>query len=139
MKEPIISINIPCYNRRGMLRECIELFTKQTFKDWELVVADDGSTEDLTFITKMDDRVKYFRQKRFGMAKAYNLALKNSKGKYIMPFGSDDLATDVELLESVLELLESDLSYDVIYTDHWIMGPNITNRRRKTVMALNDK
>lgn len=138
MKKPVISINIPCHNRSAMLRECIDLFIKQTFTDWDLVVVDDGSTEDLTFVTEMDDRIKYFRQERFGMAKAYNLALKNSKGKYIMPFGSDDLATDETLLEDVLNHLESDLTYDVVYTDYWLLRLDGGRLRRKSFKALDD-
>jgi glycosyltransferase involved in cell wall biosynthesis len=117
---PKISINIPCYNRSRMLAECIESFIKQSFKDFEIVVADDGSEEDLRFIKEMDPRVKHVIQRHLGISRAFNLAMDNSSGEYIMPFGSDDLALP-KLLQDTLSLMERYKNkYDVIYPNFWI-------------------
>jgi len=130
--KPLISINITCYNRKEMLRECIQSFISQTFKDWELILVDDGSEEDLTFVTGMDTRVKYFRQEHLGessrgIAAGFNLALDNSTGDYIMPFGSDDLAYE-NLLEMLLPAI---LVSDVVYCDHWLRLHDGKKRRMK--------
>jgi len=132
MKSPLVSIHVVCYNRSAMLKECIESFIAQTFTDWELVLADDGSEENLTFVVDMDERIKYFRQEHLGegprgIAAGFNLAVDNSVGKYLVPFGSDDLA-----LPNLLErLIESIGEYDVAYCDHWIVRSDGTERRKK--------
>lgn len=101
-----------------MLRECVNSFIAQTFANFELVIADDGSEEDISFVRDMDSRVKYVRQEHYGMAKAYNLALDNSSGEYIMPFGSDDLAFP-NLIEEMLWAMEKfGKQYDVIYCNY---------------------
>lgn len=118
---PLVSVVIPCYNRKDMLKECIESFLMQSFQDFEIVVVDDGSEEDLSFVTDMDYRVRYFRQNHLGISRAFNLALDNSQGKYVMPFGSDDLAMPL-LLEKTLKLMEEFKDgYDVIYTNYLIL------------------
>ncbi len=115
----MISIIIPCYNRKEMLRECIDSFIAQTYTDWELVVADDASTEDLTFIKDIDPRIKYFRQDKNCYVKAFNLALDSAIGEYIMPFGSDDIASHKKLLKRTYQALQDNTDYDAVYTDHW--------------------
>lgn len=131
MMKPLISINISCLNRSEMLKECITSFINQTFTDWELILVDDGSTEDLTFVEKMDERVHYYRQEHAGMARGLNLALSKSSGDYIMPFGSDDLATSRNLLGATLIALEEHPNHDVIYTDCWIQHPDGSRIRKK--------
>ena len=137
--NPIISINIPCYNRKEMLKECIESFIAQSFQDWELILVDDGSEEDLTFVKDMDDRVKYYRQDHVGISKAFNLALDKSSGKYVLPFGSDDLASDKNLLKELLTCMETYPKYDVIYTDFWIRRSDGLRRRNKNRKTYNSK
>ncbi len=133
---PTVSINIPCYNRSQMLRECVESFINQTFTDWELIVADDGSTEDISFVKDMDLRVKYYRQEHMGMAKAYNLALDNSNGIYVMPIGSDDLAMP-DLLEETVALMEKYKNkFDVVYTNYWVKRRDGTLQRKLVTKTL---
>jgi glycosyltransferase involved in cell wall biosynthesis len=137
--NPIISINVPCYNRSQMLGECVDSFISQTFTNWELIVADDGSEEDISFVKDMDSRVKYVRQEHLGMAKAYNLALENSIGEYIMPMGSDDLATP-RLLEDTLGLMEKYKNrYDVIYQNRWVQTSSGKLHRSLSYKTLNSK
>jgi len=137
--KPIVSINIPCYNRSKMLRECIESFINQTFSAFEIVIVDDGSEEDLSFVKDMDPRVKYIRQEHLGISKAFNLALDNSSGTYIMPMGSDDLAMP-DLLEETVALMEKyKKKYDVIYSNNWIKHCNGTIHRKLHSRTLNQE
>jgi len=130
--KPIISVNILCYNRSVMLRECIESFIKQTFKDFEIIVVDDGSEEDLSFVIDMDSRVKYFKQEHLGegprgIAAGFNLALDKSSGKYVLPFGSDDLA----LPNLLLKLLKIVNGSDIAYCDNLLRRYDGSESRRK--------
>ena len=135
---PMISINISCLNRARMLRECIDSFLEQTLSNFEIIVVDDGSTEDISFVSDMDDRVKFYRQKHGGMAKGLNLAMEKSSGQYIMPFGSDDLVLPNLLLET-FEVLYNNPEYDVVYTDYWVRNREGGEIRKKHIEITDTK
>lgn len=107
--SPLISVGIPAYNREAILEKCLNSILKQTYKNIEIIVSDNHSTDN-TFkicqkISSRDRRVVCFRQKRnIGMGKNFNFVLKKSKGKYFMWVGSDDLLkkNSVELLFKAL-------------------------------------
>lgn len=105
-----------------MLRECVESFTNQSFTNFELIVVDDGSEDDLTFVSDIDKRVRYIRQEKLGQYPARNLAIDNSQGDYILQFDSDDLAADDDFLKILLKFLT--LDFDAVYSDHFIIWPN---------------
>ena len=91
---PILSIIMPCYNQAQYIDEAIQSVIRQTYKDWELIIVDDGSTDDSFSIAKRyaqsDIRIKAFSQENGGPSKARNNGVKRSSGKYIMFFDSDD-------------------------------------------------
>jgi glycosyltransferase involved in cell wall biosynthesis len=89
-----VSVIIPVYNRINWVIEAIESVLIQTHKNFEILIIDDGSTDDisqLTSICKKDKRIKYFHKKNEGPAAARNLGIKNAIGKYIAFLDSDDL------------------------------------------------
>ena len=85
---------MPCYNQARYIDEAIQSVIRQTYKDWELIIVDDGSTDDSFSIAKTyaqsDSRIKAFSQDNGGPSKARNNGVKRSSGKYIMFFDSDD-------------------------------------------------
>lgn len=90
----LISIIVPVYNVEDYISDCIDSILNQTFKDFELLLIDDGSTDDSgnicdSYIAK-DLRVKVIHTKNHGVSKSRNLGIKNAKGKYIMFCDSDD-------------------------------------------------
>lgn len=92
---PKISVIIPTYNRADLLPRAINSVLNQTFKDFELIIVDDGSTDNTKEIVseylKKDNRIKYIYQENSGgPAKPKNVGIKNSKGKYIAILDSDD-------------------------------------------------
>ena len=102
MSEPIISILIPVYNSSEFLYDSIPTVLNQTFNDIELVIVDDGSTDNsveiLEEFAKSDDRIKIFTKENGGSASSRNMALMNATGKYIAFFDPDDFISD-NLLE----------------------------------------
>lgn len=93
--NPIVSIITPTYNHEKYIGECIESVLNQTFKKWEMIIIDDGSTDNTGEVVSSydDDRIIYIKQENQGPYKlgiTYNKALKLSKGEYIAMLEGDD-------------------------------------------------
>lgn len=108
-----VSAIMPTYNAMPYLKEAIDSVLAQTFTDWELIVVDDGSTDDTQTLLSQykDSRIRVFELgENHGPAKARNVALGFACGKYIAPCDSDDVflperfATEVAYLESHPEI-----------------------------------
>jgi len=92
---PLISLVLPIYNGERFLKESLESILNQTFKKFELIVVDDGSTDNSIELVKSynDSRIRVIKNKRnLGSVAAINIALKNSKGKYIAVCTQDDIS-----------------------------------------------
>ena len=99
--NPKFSIAIPVYNRPEYLRQAIRSALGQTASDFEIVVSDDCSTDDLRLVVNSfgDARISYHRSARnLGAAKNHQLSVSLSRGEYVVALNSDDL-----LLPSSLE------------------------------------
>ena len=112
----LISVIIPSYNRAHIIAKSIESVLGQTYKNIELIVVDDGSSDNTEKELKKirDDRFKYVRlEKNSGMCYARNVGTKESKGEYIAIHDSDDI-WDLEKLEKQYNLMKTtdcDLSF----------------------------
>lgn len=94
MKEELISIIIPVYQVEKYLSECIESIIRQTYKNIEIILVDDGSTDSSGCIcdnfAQTDSRIKVIHKKNEGVSKARNIGIKNASGNYICFIDSDD-------------------------------------------------
>ena len=119
----MISIVLPTWDRAEYLTESIESVRRQTLKDWELIVVDDGSTDStpelMDYYTKLDKRIKYFPKKHEGIAKARNYGISKSTGEYIAVHDSDDLMMPKRLSKSLKKL--KDTGADFVYTSYFMM------------------
>jgi len=87
----LVSVIVPTYNRRETIRAAIASVQRQTFQDWELIVVDDGSTDDTaSLIEGSDPRLVLIRQKNQGVNGARNAAMVRARGQYIAFLDSDD-------------------------------------------------
>jgi GT2 family glycosyltransferase len=92
MSSPLVSIIIPTYNRANWLLEAVESVYKQTFQDFELIIIDDGSSDDTAKLLKKFPRPFLYRfQENRGVSHARNQGLLSAKGKWIAFLDSDDL------------------------------------------------
>lgn len=92
--EPVFSIITPTFNRGYCIWKTIQSLQNQTCPDWEMVIVDDGSTDDTKKVVaefQNDPRIKYFQQKNGGTSKARNTGMKLAKGKIIGFLDSDDI------------------------------------------------
>jgi len=119
--EPLVSIITPCYNSEKYIRQTIESVLKQTYKNFEMIIVDDISTDKSVEIIKeyqkKDSRIKLFEAKeKIGASGARNLALRKMKGKYAAFLDSDDLWAK-EKLEIQVKFMEEN-NVDFSYTDY---------------------
>ncbi|ARD86691.1 glycosyltransferase [Rickettsia bellii] len=94
LRDAKVSVIIPVYNRINWTIQSIESVLNQTHENFEVIVINDGSTEDISELIKFckkDKRIQYFHKKNEGPASARNLGIKKSSGKYIAFLDSDDL------------------------------------------------
>lgn len=91
--EPgLVSVIIPTYNRADLVCEAIQSVLDQTYQNFEIIVVDDGSTDDTKqVLTLYKDKIIYIYQQNQGGSAARNTGLKHSKGEYISFVDSDDL------------------------------------------------
>lgn len=93
-KKPLISVIVPVYNVEKYLSRCIESILNQNHKELELILIDDGSTDNSVLICKhyigIDPRVKLFQQSNQGSSIARNTGLSYAQGEYISFVDSDD-------------------------------------------------
>ena len=100
--DPKVSVIIPTYNRAQSLSRSIQSVLGQTYKNFELIIVDDGSEDNIEEVIRgfNDSRIKYFRHDvNLGGSAARNTGIKNSTGEYVAFLDSDD-----EWLEKKLEL-----------------------------------
>lgn len=118
MKNPFFSIIIPTYNRAHFLKIAITSVLRQTFTDWELIVIDDGSTDQTPEVIKQfdDRRLRYLSYAHQGVAAARNAGVKESKGEFICFLDSDDRFR-AEKLEITHTCIKSNPSYDIFHTE----------------------
>lgn len=91
MSEPLVSVILPVYNGAEFLAESLETAVAQTYRHFEIVVLDDGSTDDSARIAKAFPRVRYFYQQNGGIADARNNAIALARGELLAFLDHDDL------------------------------------------------
>jgi len=112
MNIPLVSIITPTYNHQSFIADCICSVQQQTYDNWEMIIVDDGSTDNTYSIAQSfaekDGRVKVFTQKNVGiyrLAETYNFALSKSSGSYAAVLEGDDVWLP-EKLEIQVKALE---------------------------------
>jgi glycosyltransferase involved in cell wall biosynthesis len=103
--NPTVSVNLCCYNSEKYLEETLQSVFAQTFKDWELVIVNDGSTDGTEAMIQKHIAegwpIVYHAQENAGLSRARNQALRLSRGKYIAFIDHDDLFLPDTLEEQV--------------------------------------
>lgn len=148
---PKISIIVPVYNAEPYLIRCIDSILSQTFTDFELLLVDDGSTDNSgkicnEYVAK-DNRIWVYHKKNGGASSARNLGIEESKGEYICFVDSDDWVEDKYLSDFLLEqfknekllVIQTCIYYEYLiephrsdwhsinYNNSFYFGPDIVN------------
>ncbi len=126
---PLVSIIIPTYNRYNFLIEAIESIKNQTYKNFEIIIVDDGSI-DKTCRLQSDKSVVYLKQNNKGPAAARNSGVNIAKGEWLAFLDSDDLWCR-EKLRLQMDFAKENPEYDIFYTDEsWIKDGKYVNKKK---------
>lgn len=122
-KRPRVSVIIPTYNREKFIAFAVESVLNQSFGDWELIVIDDGSTDQTRalFNSWFDDpRIRYFYQENQGQSVARNRGVAEANGDFIGFLDSDDIWLS-DKLEKQLAVFDRCTDVDIIHGDEIII------------------
>lgn len=123
----LVSVVIPAYNAQYTIAKTINSVLNQTYKNIEVIVVDDGSqdrtVELVKEIARKDIRVRLLQQANAGVAKARNLAIKNSCGELIAPIDADDLWHPEKIAKQVDKIVNSSILVGLIYC--WSISINL--------------
>ena len=115
--NPIVNVIIATYNGAQHIKKAIESALNQTYKNIEIIVVDDGSTDNTKKILESyikTKKIKYFYQKNAGSGNARDNGIKKSQGKYIAVLDSDDVWCDIDKLKKQVNFLEEHSDYILV-------------------------
>lgn len=120
----MVSVIMPCYNDGKYICEAIDSIKEQTYKEWELIIIDDGSDDEYTISvidSFEDDRIKILHTDHLRPAGARNRGIEMACGKYILPLDSDD-TIDKSYIEKAVKILENNSRIGVVYCQADLFG-----------------
>lgn len=123
-KNPLVSVIIPCYNLGQYLEEAVDSVLKQTFQNFEIIIVDDGSTDEGTrelLAQFQRPKTQLFTKKNEGVAIARNFGISKAQGKYILPLDADDMLAS-DYLEKTVSVLQGSNEVDFVTTWAKIFG-----------------
>jgi glycosyltransferase involved in cell wall biosynthesis len=133
-----VSVIIPTYNSARFLTAAVESVLKQTFKDFEVIVIDDGSTDNTSEIIKQfGDSVRYIFQKNQGVSVARNTGIKNSAAKYVAFLDADDVWMPTKLEKQIAALKENPKS-KVCYTEYLSVSSDLKPQDLRRLRCQNE-
>ena len=132
MSGPFFSIIIPTYNRENIIKRTVQSVKNQTFEKWELIIVDDGSTDNTKEVVKNidDPRIKYIYQKNAERSAARNNGIKNSNGDWVCFLDSDDSYKENHLqifYENIQNDIKQNLDIQFYFTSqetHYVLNKN---------------
>lgn len=126
----IVSVIIPCYNYGDLLPKTIDSVISQTYKNIEIIIINDGSTDDTEQVAKgysnKHKNIFYHKQKNLGIVKTRNKGISLATGHYLIQLDADDWI-DSNYIEKAVDIAEKN-KVDIVYSDVTIFG-----RENKTV------
>ena len=114
---PKVSVIIPTYNRAAYVKEAIDSVLGQSYEDYEIIVVDDGSSDDTNAVVKGfgDSRIRYIYQKNKGISGARNTGIRNARAQFVALLDSDDIWFP-QILELEVPILDQNPDLCLVYS-----------------------
>ena len=120
---PMVSVIIPTYNRGSLVTAAIDSVLAQTFTDFELIVIDDGSTDDTAKrLGPYRDRIRYVHQANLGASAAQNAGLREASGEWVAILASDDVWHPTKLERQMEAIGSLGSEFGACFTDCRFVG-----------------
>ena len=132
MNTPFVSVIIPTYNRAWSLKKAIDSVLEQDYKNFELIVVDDGSTDDTeALVTEYAKSVKFVQQPNLGVSAARNKGIQISSGSLISFLDSDDY-WEPKKMSTPVEFFNANPDALIFQTEEtWISNGKTVNPKKK--------
>jgi glycosyltransferase involved in cell wall biosynthesis len=128
----LVSVIIPTYNRGKMIRYAVNSIIRQTYKELQLIIVDDGSTDNTEEIiaSYKDSRIQYFKKTNAGISSTMNYGISKAEGKYIARLDSDDISVS-NRIEIQYNFVKKNPDYKLIGSFFYVLDnkENITKVR----------
>ncbi|SCY09268.1 Glycosyltransferase involved in cell wall bisynthesis [Lachnospiraceae bacterium XBB2008] len=128
--KPVVSVIVPVYNISDCIAECISSICEQTYKDLEIILVDDGSTDDSGDICesfkKKDERIIVIHKSNGGLVSARKAGMMRASGKYIATIDGDDWI-DPDMFRYMVDIAERDTT-QIVQTGYYIEHKGIANK-----------
>jgi glycosyltransferase involved in cell wall biosynthesis len=123
-KKVKVSVFVPCYNMGDYIDEAIQSIYAQTYKDYEIIIVDDGSTDPYTLkqlnnISDQHPEIQIFYKENSGLSGAKNYGIERSNGEYIVCLDADDKLAP-KYLEKTVKLMDQKKSDNVAFATTWV-------------------
>lgn len=133
--SPVVTIYVTNYNYGRFLRQAVDSVLSQTYKDFELIIIDDGSTDDSRDIIAQyegDPRIRVILQQNKGLNASNNVAVRAARGRYVMRLDADDFLDDNALLV-MTNALEAQPELALVFPDWYYVDEdgNVTGQERR--------
>ena len=118
MENQLISIIVPVYNVEEYLKQCLDSILEQTFSDYEVILVNDGSTDNSGLIcqeyAEKDSRIRYFEKENGGLSDARNYGIEQAQGKYLTFVDSDDFLDKMHLNVLYTALVSNNVDISIV-------------------------
>lgn len=127
MTSPCVSVVIPCYNHANYLQDAIRSCLAQTYPNLEILVVDDGSTDNTKAVVGQFPQVQYIYQDNAGVGAARNRGWRQAQGEFVQFLDADDYLLPTKIQRCV-DALRADPEIGVVYTDYEIRTEDMCAR-----------
>ncbi|EID29604.1 glycosyltransferase, group 2 family protein [Streptococcus mitis SK575] len=118
MENQLISIIVPVYNVEEYLKQCLDSILEQTFSDYEVILVNDGSTDNSGLIcqeyAEKDSRIRYFEKENGGLSDARNYGIEQAQGEYLTFVDSDDFLDKMHLNVLYTALVSNNVDISIV-------------------------
>jgi len=121
--SPLFSIIIPTFQSSGVLKDCLESISRQSYASFEVLIMDACSTDDTLSLARsfIDLRIRFISESDLGVYDAMNKGIEQAKGEWILFLGSDDRLHDENVLSDLAKVVKSS-NKSVVYGDTIVDG-----------------